>query len=124
MRQQGEAALDRYVEQVARSLQPMVRQNDVAVKYTAWSLAFILPDTGIQGARILAGKLRRAATNVRVPWDGGNLTISAAIVEAAARQEFDSEDTVTDLINRAEMSLDEAQRQGGNVLVASEIPKA
>src|SRR5215471_14168072 len=44
-RQQGESPMERFLEQLARSLQPIVRQNDVAVKYTSWSLAFILPDT-------------------------------------------------------------------------------
>src|SRR2546427_385163 len=50
LRQQGESPLERFLEQLARSLQPMVRQNDVAVKYTSWSLAFILPDTTLAGA--------------------------------------------------------------------------
>src|SRR5689334_21178948 len=45
LRQQGEPLLERFLEQLARALQPIVRQNDVAVRYTAWSLAFILPDT-------------------------------------------------------------------------------
>ena len=123
LRQQGESPLERYLEQMARSLQPIVRQNDVAVKYTAWSLAFVLPDTALAGARNLADKLRRAAASVRPPWDGGAVTMSAAIVEAVARPEFESEDIVTDLINRAEFSLEEARKRGGDALVAPETPK-
>jgi diguanylate cyclase (GGDEF)-like protein len=123
LRQQGESPLERYVEQLARSLQPMVRQNDVAIKYTAWSLAFLLPDTSLAGARNLADKLRRAASQVRAPWGGTHPTISAAIVEAVARPDYDSEDVVTDLINRAETSLDEARRRGGDTIVAPEAPK-
>src|SRR6267154_663528 len=38
LRQQGESPLERFLEQLARSLQPIVRQNDVPVKYTSWSL--------------------------------------------------------------------------------------
>jgi GGDEF domain-containing protein len=57
LRQQGESPLERFLEQLARSLQPIVRQNDVAVKYTSWSLAFILPDTALAGAQNLADKL-------------------------------------------------------------------
>jgi hypothetical protein len=44
-------------------------------------------------------------------------------VEAAARQEFESEDIVTDLINRAEFSIDEARKQGGDTVVVSDAPK-
>ena len=124
IRQHGDSPLERHLEQLARSLQPMVRQNDVAVKYTAWSLAFVLPDTAMPGARNLTDKLRRAAAAVRPPWDGGPLAVSAAIAEAVARADYDCEDIVTDLMNRAEMSLDEARKRGGNTIVAHEIPKS
>jgi diguanylate cyclase (GGDEF)-like protein len=124
LRQQGEAPLDKFLEQLARSLQPMVRQNDVAVKYTSWALAFILPDTTSSGAQHLVEKLRRAAAGVRPPWDSTQITLSAGIVEAAARQEFESEDIVTDLINRAEFSIEEARKKGGDtVVIAAAAPK-
>jgi diguanylate cyclase (GGDEF)-like protein len=123
LRQQGESPLERFLEQLARSLQPIVRQNDVAVKYTSWSLAFILPDTTLAGAQNLAEKLRRAASGVRPPWDSTQITLSAGIVEAAAKQEYDSEDIVTDLINRAEFSMEEARKRGGDTIVPLEIPQ-
>ena len=123
LRQQGESPLERFLEQLARSLQPIVRQNDVAVKYTSWSLAFILPDTTLAGAQNLADKLRRAASGLRPPWDTTQITLSAGIVEAVAKHEFDSEDIVTDLINRAEFSAEEARKKGGDTVVTLETPK-
>ncbi len=123
LRQHGESPLERYLDQLARALQPVVRQNDVAVKYTAWSLAFILPDTTLGGARNLAEKLRKTAAGIRPPWDGGGVTLSAGIAEAVARPDFENEDIVTDLMNRAEATLDEARKQGGNTIVALETPK-
>jgi diguanylate cyclase (GGDEF)-like protein len=123
LRQQGESPLERFLEQLARSLQPIVRQNDVAVKYTSWSLAFILPDTTLAGAQNLADKLRRAASGLRPPWDTTQITLSAGIVEAVAKHEFDSEDIVTDLINRAEFSVEEARKKGGDTVVTLDTPK-
>jgi diguanylate cyclase (GGDEF)-like protein len=123
LRQQGESPLERFLEQLARSLQPIVRQNDVAVKYTSWSLAFILPDTTLDGAQNLADKLRRAASGLRPPWDSTQITLSAGIVEAVPKHEYDSEDIVTDLINRAEFSIDEARKRGGDTVVTLETPK-
>jgi len=123
LRQQGEMPLEKFLEQLARSLQPIVRQNDMAVKYTSWALAFILPDTSLSGAQNLVDKLRRAAAGVRPPWDSTQITLSAGIVEAAARQEYDSEDIVTDLMNRAEFNMEEARKRGGDTVVLSEIPK-
>jgi diguanylate cyclase (GGDEF)-like protein len=122
LRQQGESPLERFVEQLARSLQTMLRQNDVAVKYTSWSLAFILPDTTLEGAQHLADKLLRAATDLRPPWNATQITLSAGIVEAAAKPEYDSEDIVTDLINRAEFSVEEARKKGGGAVIALESP--
>ena len=123
LRQQGESPVERFLEQLARSLQPIVRQNDVAVKYTSWSLAFILPDTSLAGAQNLADKLRRAASGLRPPWDSAQVTLSAGIVEAVAKADFESEDIVTDLINRAEFSVEEARKRGGDTVVALESPK-
>jgi diguanylate cyclase (GGDEF)-like protein len=123
LRQQGESPMERFLEQLARSLQPIVRQNDVAVKYTSWSLAFILPDTTLAGAQNLADKLRRAASGIRPPWDSTAITLSAGIVEAAAKADYDSEDIVTDLMNRAENSVDEARKRGGDTVVTVEVPK-
>ena len=123
LRQHGESPVERFLEQLARSLQPIVRQNDVAVKYTAWSLAFILPDTSLAGAQNLADKLRRAASGLRPPWDSTKVTLSAGIVEAVAKSDFESEDIVTDLINRAEVSVEEARKRGGDTIVALESPK-
>src|SRR3979411_3032630 len=113
LRQQGESPVERFLEQLARSLQPSVRQNDVAVKYTSWSVAFIRPDTARAGAQNLADKLRRAASGLKPPWDSTQVTLSAGIVEAVAKADFESEDIVTDLINRAEPSDEEACNRGG-----------
>ena len=118
LRQQGEPPLERFLEQLA-----IVRQNDVAVKYTAWSLAFVLPDTTLAGAENLADKLRRAASGLRPPWDSTQITLSAGIVEAVPKPDYDSEDIVTDLINRAEFSIEEARKKGGDSIVALETPR-
>jgi len=123
LRQHGESPMERFLEQLSRSLQPIVRQNDVAVKYTSWSLAFILPDTTLAGAQNLAEKLRRAASGLRPPWDSTQITLSAGIVEAVARPDYDSEDIVTDLINRVEFSVEEARKKGGDTMVVLESPK-
>ncbi len=121
IQQRGEELVERHMEQLARAVQPAVRQNDLAVKYTAWSLAFVLPDTTLAGARNLAEKLRKVAAGIHPPWDAGQLTLSAGVAEAMARAEYDSEDIVTDLINRAESSLEEARRKGGDTVVSLEI---
>jgi diguanylate cyclase (GGDEF)-like protein len=123
IREQGEGPFERYMEQLGRAVQAIVRQTDLAVKYTSWALAVILPDTPLTGARSLADKLRRAASALRAPWEEGPVTTSVSIVEAVARQDYDSEDIVTDLINRAEAGLEEARNRGGNDVISLEVER-
>jgi hypothetical protein len=44
-------------------------------------------------------------------------------VTAVAKSDFDSEDIVTDLMNRAETSMEEARKRGGDTVVTLEAPK-
>jgi diguanylate cyclase (GGDEF)-like protein len=122
LRQHGDAAVDQYVEQLARALSSAVRQTDIAVKYTAWSLVFVLPNTSLENARALADKLRQIAATVRPSWGEQELTASAIVAEASSRPGDDTEDRVTEWINRAEAGLDEARQRGGNILVPLATP--
>ena len=105
-----------YIDQLARALCSTIRQTDIAVKYTAWSLVFILPDTTLENARMLAEKLRQIAETVRPSWEPQDLTMSAVVAEASSRPGDDTEDRVTEWINRAEAGLDEVRQHGGNTI--------
>jgi diguanylate cyclase (GGDEF)-like protein len=122
LRQHGEASIERYMEQLAKSLEMVTRQSDLAVKYTSWAIAFILPDTPQALAEAHAEKIRQAGAAVRPPWDATPVALSASVAEAVARLDYDSEDIVTELINRAEAGLDEARRRGGGTVVALAAP--
>ena len=122
LKQYGDAVVESYVDQLARALCSSIRQTDLAVKYTAWSVVFILPDTTVANARRLAEKLRRIAETVRPPWEAHNLTISAVAAECSSRASEDTEDRVTEWINRAEAGLDEVHQNGGNSVIALATP--
>jgi diguanylate cyclase (GGDEF)-like protein len=123
LRQHGEGPFDRYMEQLGKSVQAIVRQTDLAIKYTSWALAVVLTDTSLPGARMFAEKLKKSVAGLRPPWDGGQFTMSFAVAEAATRQDYDNEDIVTDLINRVEAGLEEARKRGGNEIIALEMAK-
>ena len=118
LRKQGETMLEKHMEQLAVALQSGLRANDIVVKYTAWALAFVLPATPITAARQLADKLRKVGVGVRPAWSPEAIKLSAAAVEAVTRPDYENEDIVTDLINRAEFCLEDARKQGGDVVVA------
>jgi len=77
----------------------------------------------LAGAQNLADKLLRAAAGIRPPWDSTSITLSAGIVEAVAQPDYESEDIVTDLMNRAEFSVEEARKRGGDTVVTLAAPK-
>src|SRR5258707_2801256 len=113
LRQQGESPVERFLEQLARSLQPIVRQNDVAVKYTSWSLAFILPDTSLAGAQNLADKLRRAASCFKPPSASTQATLRTGIIHAAAESDYEGADIRNDLSHLAQGTWGDTEQSGG-----------
>jgi diguanylate cyclase (GGDEF)-like protein len=122
LRQHGDAAVDHFIEQLARAVSSAVRQTDVAVKYTAWSLVFILPDTTFDNAKALAEKLRNVAATVQPSWGAQDLTVSAVVAQSTSRPGDETEDRVTEWMNRAEAGIDEARQLGGNTLVELAAP--
>lgn len=123
LREEGDGALETYMNQVARALEPSIRQGDLGVKYTAWSLAFVLPDTTRENAEDFAKKLRQLAAQVQPEWAKKPLTVGAVVADAAARPADENEDRVTEWINRAEAGLDEIRRRGGNRVVSLAAPQ-
>jgi PleD family two-component response regulator len=122
LRQVGDGVFERYIDQLARALCATIRQTDVAVKYTAWSLVFILPDTSIENAQIFAEKLRTTAASVRPSWGAQGMTLSAVVAQSSSRPGDDIEDRVTEWINRTEAGLEELRQTSGNTLIPLATP--
>jgi diguanylate cyclase (GGDEF)-like protein len=123
LRQEGDAALETYMNQIAKELESSIRQGDLGVKYTAWSLAFVLPDTSRDKGETLAKKLRQAAAKVQPAWAKSSVTFSAVVADASSRSADEHEDRVTEWINRAEFGLEEIRRRGGDTLLSLAPPQ-
>jgi diguanylate cyclase (GGDEF)-like protein len=123
LREEGDTALESYINQIARAVQPSIRQGDLGVKYTAWSLAFVLPDTSRENAEVLAEKLRQLASQVQPDWAKKPLTLGAVVADASAQFADENEDRVTEWINRAESGLEEIRRHGGNRIISLAAPQ-
>ena len=83
LRQHGDAPVERYIERLARTLGTNVRQTDIAVKYTAWSLAFILPDTSAK-MRWCLRETPANRGNHSTPWEGPGITMSMIVADVCA----------------------------------------
>ena len=94
-----------------------VRQNDLAIRYSATSLAVVLGDTTAQKVQPVVEKLRKQLAALKLPDGKDSLTFSAGVSEAAVRPDYDPLDIVTDVINRAELSLEDARKKGNAVVI-------
>jgi len=118
LRELGEAAIQEFMQKAGECVVSNLRQSDLAVKYTATALALVLPDTTAEKAKGVAEKVRKLLATLKLPDRKTSITFSGGISEAKVRPDFDVVDTVTDVINRAEFSLEEARKRGNAVAVA------
>jgi GGDEF domain-containing protein len=88
-----------------------VRQNDLAFRYAANAIAIVLGETAEKEALMVAEKMRRVMGSA-VPEKQLATQFNAGIAEAVIKQEFDAVDIVTELINRAERSLEKSVADG------------
>ncbi|HXE75718.1 MAG TPA: tetratricopeptide repeat protein [Candidatus Xenobia bacterium] len=117
LRQVGEAPMQELMQKAGETILANVRQSDMAFRYTQTSVAVLLGDTTAQKAKPVVEKLRKALASLKLAGAKDPLTFSAGMSEAAVRPDYDALDIVTDVINRAEFSLDEARKKVDAVVV-------
>jgi len=117
LRQLGEAAIEDFMQKVGECVLSNLRQSDLAVKYTTISLALVLSDTTADKAKEVAEKIRKLLATLKPPDGKTSITFSVGVSEAKVRPDFDVVDTVTDVINRAEFSLEQARKQGNAIAI-------
>jgi GGDEF domain-containing protein len=111
LKEHGENRLEEAMQRVGQIFAANIRQNDLAFRYEINSIALILGETAEREAGLALEKLRKVCAELTIG-DGEAFVFSAGIAEAVVRQQFDSADVVTEVINRAELALDMALAQG------------
>ena len=120
MKSLGEAGVQRFILQVGKTLTPALRQNDISIRYSPLSVVVVLPDTPLPQAGLTVEKARRALSQVRV--NGKEIAnFCAAICDVPLGPNFDAVDSVTEVINRLEASLDRAHKEGGKRILISKF---
>jgi GGDEF domain-containing protein/tetratricopeptide (TPR) repeat protein len=108
------SGLEQFVRQFSTTFASHLRQSDIALKYGPHSLAVILPATTGDQAVFFVDKMRRLSTFASPPGGEGVPSMAAGVAEAVQDAGMDGVDIVTELINRAEWALEEAQTKGRN----------
>jgi len=117
LRQLGDAALRKFMQQAGETVLASVRQTDLAFRYTATSIAVVLGDTTTDKIQPMVEKLRSRLNSLSPPGGKDSISFSAGVSEAAIRPDYDPVDIATDVVNRAEFSLEEARQKGNAVVV-------
>jgi diguanylate cyclase (GGDEF)-like protein len=100
---------DEILKTYGKSIKSYLRRSDMGCRFSGSEFAILLPETPIQGAKLVTHRLRNRLADFSFSVDeqeNKKLTTSAAIVE------LHRDDTPQTLIQRLEISLDTAKARG------------
>ncbi len=109
---------DDVLRQVSQSSIQSLRESDINGRYGGEEFIFILPETDLQQAAIVAEKLRKNIEQLEIPWKKSMLSVSVSI--GVSQFQPDKEDTMEQLIGRADRALYHAKDSGRNQVCASD----
>jgi diguanylate cyclase (GGDEF)-like protein len=122
----GEAAIEALMQQIGQIFAANIRQNDLAFRYEATSIAIVLGETTEREGILAAEKLQRLVAQIHLPEKDEPVRFNAGLAEAVVRAEYDPVDIVTEVVNRAEQAvhLSIAQGAGKVVVLAASVAAA
>jgi len=115
----GHLAGDEVLRNTAKQLGTLLRETDILGRYGGEEFVLMLPETRLDGAKIMAERIRQQVAEAAVPYNDTTLqvTISAGIAEyhaSMARYE--------DLIKAADDALYHAKESGRNCVRCAQLP--
>lgn len=113
----GHEAGDRVLVALAKACAHELRDVDVLGRFGGEEFTITLPETSIEIAMDVAERLRQLLSEIIVPLDdGSNVTFSVSI---GVSQLMNNEETLSDILNRADGALYTAKEGGRNQVVAA-----
>jgi diguanylate cyclase (GGDEF)-like protein/PAS domain S-box-containing protein len=114
--QRGDDCLRTIAQTIALSAK---RPTDIVARYGGEEFALILKDTDLQGARVVAERIRRAVEELQVPHLASHIGIVTVSLGVAAQQPRQGGDPAG-LVAAADRALYEAKRRGRNQTFVAE----
>ena len=120
----GHQSGDDCLKRVAQALQKTInRSGDLVARYGGEEFVFILPETDVDGAKVLAETARSKIESLAVVHDyssaAANVTISCGVETIEPQKGQDIAVITRELIEKADQALYQAKNQGRNQVVAS-----
>jgi diguanylate cyclase (GGDEF)-like protein len=115
----GPLAVDGIYKGTANFLMNTIRDVDIPSRYSVDTFLVICPNTGMDGGKVLAERLRNNICQARISDIGQNWSVTASIAVA----EFPSmAQTVDELINVVGTALQQAKDAGGDRVILAQPP--
>lgn len=111
----GHLAGDTYLSEISRTVRAQLRAADLACRYGGDEFCLLLPETDIEGARVIAERIRDAVGRRIIGFEGLALRTTVSIGVAAFPQH--DEGDVRSLIARADEALYRAKKAGRDCVV-------
>jgi diguanylate cyclase (GGDEF)-like protein len=109
--QHGHLCGDAVLAAVGVKVREAGRSSDVRCRYGGEEFLLLLPETPLEGAKVVADALRRELAESPIPWNGVRLDITASFgVATAGLAELDTKA----FISRADAALYHAKEEGRN----------
>jgi diguanylate cyclase (GGDEF)-like protein len=108
----GHLAGDYALKKIAECLTNSLRESDSAARYGGEEFAFILPETGLEGAFIVAERLKDSINSMTINYE--NKKISTTMSLGVASFDPANDLSKTDLIKKADHALYQAKKAGRN----------
>lgn len=113
----GHQTGDMVLKLIARTLRANVRETDLAARFGGEEFSVVLPDTTLEGAILVAEKLRRMTADKKLVNRRNGIDLGQVTVSIGA-SEYSPKEPLRDLIERADAALYDAKRAGRNRVVA------
>jgi len=110
---------DKVIRVVAQTLKANVKGKDLAARYGGEEFVILLQDTPIQGAHVLAERIRVAVENGRIRRIGNDETVSKITVSLGVATYREGE-SASEFIERADKALYASKTQGRNRVTLAE----
>jgi two-component system, cell cycle response regulator len=119
----GHLAGDEALKMVADALRETVRKEDVVARFGGEEFVVIARETGLDGGKRLAERIRRAVEKRRCAWQGRelNVTVSIGVTVSVGLAAFQTGRTERELMDAADKALYLAKHGGRNRVVAVEL---
>ena len=113
---------DKVIRHVANTLRRTVKGNDTVARYGGEEFVVVLPETPYAGAMALAEKLRGSIDRSRLVRSNSREHIGAVTISLGVAQ-WREGDTVETLLDRADVCLSLAKKNGRNRVIGERDPE-